>query len=102
MSDTYGTLYAAIQTKQLISAMYQGLIREMAPHALGTKNGKPQCLFFQFAGESKTGLPPGGMWRCIPLDGLQIANVYAGPWHTGTDHSRPQTCVGEIAIEVAF
>ena len=31
--------------------------------------GVAQALFFQFGGESKRGLSPGGDWRCLPLDG---------------------------------
>jgi hypothetical protein len=102
MADTYGTVYAAIQNQQSISALYQGLTRELCPHALGTKNGKQQGLFFQFAGQSSSGLPPGGMWRCIPIEGLQILSVYDGPWHTNNDHSKMQTCVGTVDIEVAY
>jgi len=101
MANNYAVLYEAIQNRHSVSATYNGLQREMCPHALGTnKKGGQQCLFFQFAGQSSKGLPPGGEWRCIPIDGLTIVNVYDGPWHTGDNHSKPQTCVANVDISV--
>ena len=103
MPDNYGVLKHAIENRLSVSATYNGYVREMCPHALGIgKKGVRQCLFFQFAGESSKGLPPEGEWRCIPIDGLMISNAYAGPWHTGDDHSRPQTCVDMVEVEVRF
>jgi hypothetical protein len=102
MQDTYQVLYAAIQNKKTVSAFYQGYQREMCPHALGTKNSRPQCLFFQFAGGSSSGLPAGGMWRCVPVEGINIVRVYDGPWYTGDGHSKEQTCVGNVDIEIIY
>jgi hypothetical protein len=102
MPNTYQVLYAAIADRKTISANYQGYQREMCPHVLGTKNGRQQCLLFQFAGGSSSGLPPGGMWRCIPIDGLSDISTYDGPWHTGDGHSKTQTCVGEVDIEIEY
>lgn len=98
----YDIIADAIRTKKQITASYQGRYREMCPHVIGRKNGRPQALFFQFAGESKSGLPPGGEWRCIPIEQLEQVQSREGPWHTGANHSRPQTCVSEIDVEVAF
>lgn len=77
----------------------------MCPHVLGTKNGRQQSLFYQFAGESSTGLEPDGSgknWRCIFIDSLQDVATKTGEWHTAPNHSRPQSCVDNIDVEVDF
>ena len=101
MSD-YATVRNAILTKQQIIAHCQGHQREMCPHVLGTKRGKQHALFFQFGGSSNSGLPLGGAWRCIDIGDLQAVQVREGPWHTGQSHTKPQTCVDEIDVEVSF
>ena len=101
MSDNYTLIRQAILGKNQVRATYQGRLRKMCPHTLGTKNGRRQALFFQFAGESSRGLPPGGEWRCIPVDELVDVSVHEGEWHTDDRHSQPQTCVDEIDVEVA-
>lgn len=90
---------AILEMKQIV-ATYQGRYREMCPHALGTKNGRRQALFFQFAGESSRGLPRGGEWRCIPVDELADVSIRGGAWHTDDRHSQRQSCVDEIDVEV--
>lgn len=100
-SNTYNQIRQAIIDKKQISCTYQNLYREICPHTIGkNKNGQEQTLGFQFAGESSKGLPPGGQWRCMPVDGISDVVVRDGPWHTGDNHSRPQTCVNTIDIEV--
>ena len=100
MADNYSLVRQAIINRQQIHATYRGLYREMCPHTLGTKTGRRQALFFQFAGESSKGLPPGGEWRCIPVDELADVVVRDGGWFTDERHSQPQTCVDEIDVEV--
>ena len=103
MSAAYQLIRQAIIDKEIIVATYDGYEREMCPHALGTgKDGGEQGLFFQFAGGSKSGLPPDGQWRCIPIGGLSGVTTREGTWHTGPDHTRPQTCVKQIDVEVAY
>jgi hypothetical protein len=92
----------AIQHKLIVTAMYQGYERIMCPHVIGYKNGILNSLFFQFAGGSKSGLPSGGQWRCIHMDELTHVSAASGEWHTGPDHTRPQTCVDNIIAEVAY
>lgn len=72
----------------------------MCPHVIGTKGGRPQALFFQFAGSSGSGLPPGGEWRCIPIDGLSDVASHSGEWHTGGRPLGPQTCVDAVDVEI--
>lgn len=103
MSNNYDLIAKAIQEKLQITAIYQGYYREMCPHALGSKNGRAQALFYQFGGEGSKGpVTPGSTnnWRCIPIDGLTQLTLRAGEWHTAENHSRAQTCVDRIDLEV--
>lgn len=103
----YEIIRDAILNRKIVTATYRGRVRIMCPHTLGTKRGRQQALFYQFAGDSSTGLGPDGdpqNWRCMFLD--ELANVSSqeaqGQWHTAPNHSRPQTCVDQIDVEVAF
>jgi hypothetical protein len=98
VSAGYSLIRQAILDKSQVRATYQGKRREMCPHALGTKNGRRQALFFQFAGESNRGLPPGGDWRCLPLDGLTEVSLHKGPWHTDDRYDQTQSCIDEIDV----
>jgi hypothetical protein len=103
--SNYELLKQAIQNKQQVIATYHGYRREMCPHALGRKNGKLQCIFYQFAGESSSGpiIPESpNNWRCIPIDGLSDITVRDGEWFTAGRHSRPNTCIDVVEFEVAY
>jgi len=103
--DTYEAVKTAIVNKRIIRATYRGRVRVMCPHVVGTKNGRLQALFYQFDGESSTGLDPDGSpanWRCMFLGELSAVSVEDGEWHTAPNHSRPQTCVDQIEVEVQF
>lgn len=99
MEDAYALVRRAIEEKQQVHASYAGHQRRMCPHVLGTKEGRSRALFFQFAGGSHRGLPPGGDWRCLFLDALNGASIHAGTWHTRA-HSEPQRCVVDVDLEV--
>ena len=71
----------------------------MCPHVIGSKDGEPRALFFQFDGGSTRGLPSSGDWRCLPLDGLSEVSLHDGPWRSRA-HSQPQSCVAEVDLEV--
>ncbi len=100
VSDTYAIVRQAILDKRQIVAIYHGHRREMCPHVIGTKDGRARALFFQFAGSSSSGLPPGGEWRCMPIGGLTDVSTRAGRWHTMAG-TRPQTCLDVIDVAVA-
>jgi hypothetical protein len=103
VATAYEIVRDAIVNKKVVAALYNGYERIMCPHCLGTKNGREQALFYQFAGQSSTGLSPEGSpnnWRCLFLDQLVNVRSEAGQWHTAPNHSRPQTCVGRIDVEV--
>lgn len=103
MASNYDLIRTAIQNKQQVFATFGGHVRELCPHVIGTKNGRPQALFYQFGGSSSSGsIAPGspGNWRCLPIDGLSNVSVRAGQWHSGSNHSRPQTCVDIVDAEI--
>src|SRR5579864_1792412 len=100
-SSIYPLVRQALLERKIVSAVYKNCVREMCPHVLGWKAGKEHCLFFQFAGDSKKGLPPEGAWRCLDLDMLSEVNVRAGRWRTGPGyHENRQSCVDEIDVEI--
>lgn len=92
----------AIVNRRQVKCSYDGLYREMCPHVMGWKNEVHHVLSFQFAGESSRGLPPGGQWKCMEVEGITILSVVDGPWYTDPRHSRPQTCVDQIEVEVPY
>jgi hypothetical protein len=104
VKETYARVRTAIENRVPIRGEYKGHVREMCPHVIGTKNGRANALFYQFGGTSSSRLEPDGSpnnWRCIHLDELHDVTVFEGTWHTAPNHSRPQTCVDEIDLEVA-
>jgi hypothetical protein len=98
---SYPLIRKAILERRQVHANFRGSFRELCPYVLGTKNGHDQALFFQFGGESVRGLPPGGDWRCLPVDELTEVSVREGPWHGENRYDPCQSCVDEVDVEVA-
>jgi len=104
-SAAYSLIRQAILDKDIVTAMYDGHLREMRPHTLGYKHGQEHALFYQFGGTSRSGLAPAGSaqnWRCVFVGRLTQVAVRKGPWQSAGNHSRPQTCVDEIDVEVSY
>lgn len=101
---TYNLVRQAIQNKECITCNYNGYLRKMTPHVLGTKNGKQQALFYQYGGQSSSGLSsdPTKNWRCIPIDKIENLIINSDNFQTAHNHSRTQTCVDNIDVEVDF
>jgi hypothetical protein len=102
-TSTYNLIYNAIRNKQQVIATYKGHIREMCPHAIGTKNGREQALFYQFGGTSSSGkIVPGSTnnWRCLTISELTNISVRHGDWHTANNHSQSQTCIDIVDLYV--
>jgi hypothetical protein len=102
--SAYAIVRQAIIAKQTVVATYKGHRREMCPHVIGTKEGEPHALFYQFGGGSSTGLAADGSpenWRCIRIAELSNVTTYSGPWHTAHRHTQRQVCVDQIDVEVA-
>ncbi|MBT3071675.1 hypothetical protein KKP04_12460 [Rhodomicrobium sp. Az07] len=101
-SSTYAVFRDAVLKRKQVVCMYQGYERQLCPHVLGYKDGREKVLSFQFGGGSSKGLPHGGQWRCMFLEEITDARAQDGDWYTGTGHSRIQTCVDDVDVEVAF
>ncbi|HMI53190.1 MAG TPA: hypothetical protein VK525_16880 [Candidatus Saccharimonadales bacterium] len=103
MPSNYDLIYQAIKEKKPVTANYDGYSREMCPHVLGTKDGVMHVLSLQYAGGSSKGLPPGGQWKCMDVEGLSSITLTNGAWVTGPRKTdKPQSCVAEIHIEIPY
>lgn len=99
--NTYDLFAEAIRSQKQITCTYDGYYREFCPHTLGRgPKGNVQALCFQFGGGSSSGLPAGGNWRCVQLDRVLDASLRDGQWYTSDVHTRPQTCVQIVDVEV--
>lgn len=99
-SPTYHTLRQALIGRTPVRCMYHGHMRECCPHTLGSSDGVPRVLMFQYGGQSSSGLPPGGQWRCMDVAAISSLTAVVGGWHTGHSHLRPQTCVKNVDVKV--
>ena len=103
---TYDLLERAINEKRQIRASYKGHYREMCPHVLGYgKNGRMNCLLYQFGGESSSRkIIPGSPqnWRCVDIELFENVEVVEGEWFTADNHSSEQTCVNEVLVVVDY
>jgi len=105
MEEIYEIVRDAIDHKKIVHAFYHRQERIMCPHTLGTKRGKYHALFYQFGGYSSSGLGPEGSsenWRCMFLENLTSVTSEEGQWHTAPNHTRSQTCVGDVHHEVGY
>lgn len=98
--DTDALLERAIEGREQVVATYEGAVREFCPHALGRKGDARHVLAYQFGGESRSGLPSRGEWRCFAVAQLVGAILRPGPWHTATNVFNPQSCLDTIDVVV--
>jgi hypothetical protein len=96
--DAYTTLAEAISSKQQVTARYHDEERIFSPHALGTKGAAAHVLVYQYGGGSRSGLPPGGEWRCLDLEELSDIRLEPGAWRTADNVFNPQSCLDEIDV----
>jgi TrkA domain protein len=99
-SDNLSIFRQAIAEKRQVRARYDGGLREVCPHALGTKDGQVRAFVFQFAGYSRRGLPPGGGWRCLPIDRLTEVSLQDGQWYTGETAPDMSPCIDQVDLTV--
>jgi hypothetical protein len=99
-SPTYKLFARAMAERKQVVCSYNGRRRVLCPVVLGHRNGREVALTFQVAGESRTDLPRGGNWRCLELAKVRNAQLRDGPWHAGSSHRRPQTCVEVVDLDV--
>jgi hypothetical protein len=67
---------------------------------IGHTRGRERLLAFQFGGESKSGLPRAGAWKCLDLALVKDPTTRDGPWHEGSGHSKQQTCVEDVDFDI--
>ena len=95
---------AAIIQRRPITALYRGRRRLLCPHLLGwNRHRRLQVLCYQYGGDSESGLKPAGAsdnWRCLAVENLSQVELLDGPWQTAENHSRPQTCIEEVELDV--
>lgn len=89
-----------MRTRKQIVCVYDNCDREVCAVLLGHSGGQEKTLTYQFAGESKSGLPPGGEWRCLFLSNVSKVRLRDGPWLVGSRHTRPQGCVQVVDLDV--
>jgi hypothetical protein len=103
VEDIYRLLRTGVVNKRPIHAAYDGRDRWFCPHRLGRNHkGQLRVLCYQYAGQSSSGLHAAdspGNWRCIAVEKLSRVELLEDAWHTAPNHSRPQTCVGEVDVD---
>ena len=99
-SPTYDLFRQAIVSKKQTICIYDGYVRELCPVMLGHTQEREKALTYQFGGDSRSGLPPAGEWRCLWVSKVKNAQLRDGPWHTGNAHNKPQACVESVDYDV--
>ena len=99
-SPIYELFHQAIAGRKQIVCMYGGYRRELCPIILGHSQSEEKALTYQFGGQSRSGLPPGGEWRCMWLSRVSKVELCDGPWHSGSSHKEPQGCVEIVDLDV--
>ena len=99
-SSTYELFAQAMAARKQIVCEYEGHLRELCAIILGHSKGQEKALTFQFGGQSRSGLPPGGEWRCLWLSKVSNVRLRDGSWLSGTRHTQPQGCVENVEFDV--
>jgi hypothetical protein len=104
LEDIHSIVYAAVAGRRPISAVYENHPRLFCPHRLGkNREGERRVLCYQYGGASESGLAEEGSpknWRCIALGKLGCVVLREDVWRTAPNHSRPQTCIVDVEIDV--
>src|SRR5215470_11474266 len=104
LEQTHAQIRAAIVRRRPIAALYRGRQRLLCPHLLGwNRKRRLQVLCYQYGGDSETGLQPAAPsenWRCLAVENLSQVESLDGPWQTAENHSRPQTCIEDVELDV--
>jgi hypothetical protein len=104
LEQAHTRIRAAIIHRCPITAFYRGRRRLLCPHLLGwNRHRRLQVLCYQYGGDSESGLRPAGAsdnWRCLAVENLSHVEPLDGHWQTAANHSRPQTCIEEVELDV--
>ena len=99
-SATYDLFRKAILGERQVACVYDGHPRVLCPVIIGHTRGEEKALTFQVGGTSRSGLPPGGEWRCLYLSRVSDVRMVDGEWREGERHTAPQRCVEEVDVDV--
>jgi len=99
-SRSYELFAEALFERKQVVCRYDGYRRELCPVILGHTKGEEAALVYQFAGESRSGLPPGGSWKCLRLAKTSDVQLRDGLWFAGDSHQRAQVCVEDVDLDV--
>ena len=99
-SATYDLFVRAMVERKQILCTYGGYPRQLCPIILGHSQGQEKALTYQFGGQSASGLPPRGDWKCLFLARVADVQLRDGPWHTGGRHTQRQRCVQVVDVDV--
>ena len=99
-SRSYELFAKALVERKQVVCLYDGYRRELCPIILGHTKGEEAALVYQFAGESQSGLPPGGQWKCLRVVKVSDVQLREGPWFAGASHQRAQVCVEDVDLDV--
>jgi hypothetical protein len=99
-SSTYELFVQAMTGRKQVVCKYEGYPRELCPIIVGHSKGQEKALTFQFGGQSRSGLPPAGEWRCLWLSKVSDVRLRDGPWRSGMRHTQPQGCVETVDFDV--
>jgi hypothetical protein len=83
-SSTYELFVQAMADRKQILCTYDGYPRELCPIILGHSQGQEKPLTYQFGGESESGLPLRGDWKCLFLAKVSNVPLRDGTWHAAT------------------
>src|SRR6266513_2570589 len=78
-NPTYELFRQAMAERKQIVCVYDGFPRELCPIILGHARGQEKALTYQFGGRSRSGLPPGGEWRCLWLSKVSTVELDVNP-----------------------
>ena len=99
-SSIYRQFSQAMAARKQILCEYDGYSRELCAIIIGHSKGEEKALTFQFGGQSKSGLPPQGEWRCLWLSKVRHVRLRDGPWQAGVRHTLPQGGVENVDVDV--
>jgi hypothetical protein len=99
-SPIYDLFLRAMAERKQILCRYDGYLRELCPNILGHTKGQEIALTYQFAGQSKSGQPSVGQWKCLGLAKVSDVRLRDGPWYAGSSHTRAQPCVEVVDLDV--
>jgi hypothetical protein len=99
-SETYELIARAMAERRQVLCLYKGYPRALCPAILGHTKGRERTLAYQFAGESSSGLPAGGEWKCFQVVEMTNVELRDGKWYSGARHRERQTCVEVVDLDV--